>query len=194
MRVFMAPGAHLRRSCEIHILQGHFHGGRTMAVNACDPAVRARKGEFRRRVIEARHFVPLHHGVAGLATWHRAVRPPLFHLRAEFALVHIIVANRAGPIVESIFHWGQGTFRHWLVAVRARYRDMRAGQREARLFVLGQRIHCRAKCLVFYVVAIIAAIQRRRRGKLRFVNVFVAILALRRDNLVQRIFAIETYG
>src|SRR5260370_28468941 len=117
MRILVAPGAHLRSSREIHILQGHFHGGRTMTVNARDPAVRTREWEFRRRVVEARHFVPLHHCVTGLATCGRAVRPPLLHLRAEFTLVHIIVANPAGPIVESIFHWGRRTFRHWLAAV-----------------------------------------------------------------------------
>ena len=105
MWILMAPGALLRSSREIHILQGHFHGGRTMTVNACNSAVRACKREFRRRVIEARQFVPLCCGVTGLATCQRAVRPPRLHLRAEFALVHIIVADSAGSIVESILDW-----------------------------------------------------------------------------------------
>ncbi len=70
------------------------------------------------------------------------------------------------------------------MAVPARYRDVGASKREPRLFMLGQRIDCRAESLVFYVVAIIAAVQVWRREKLSFVNVFVAILAQRRRNLV----------
>ena len=76
-----------------------------MTVNASDPAVRARKREFRRRVVEARQFVPLSGRVTSLAACHRAVRPLHLHLPAEFSLVHIIVANRTGSIVEAILHW-----------------------------------------------------------------------------------------
>ena len=60
MHVLMAPRAKLRSSCEIYVLQGHSHSGRTMTVNACDAAVRACERKFRRRMVEARHFVPLH--------------------------------------------------------------------------------------------------------------------------------------
>ena len=118
MDVVMAPGAQLRSSCEIHVLQGHFHNGWTMTINAGDPAVRARQREFRRRVVEARQFLPLPRCVTRLATRNGAVRQLGLHLRAEFAPMRILVTHRAGPIVESELHWSHRTLRHFLVAVR----------------------------------------------------------------------------
>lgn len=101
--------------------------------------------------------------------------------------MRVLVAGRARPILELELHRGCRTLRHWLVAVRAGDRNVRAGQWETRLFVFGQCEHRGTETL--QVVACLAAIQGRSSGKLSFVNVFVAILALGRRNLEFRILA-----
>src|SRR5437879_11624559 len=118
MDVLMAPGAELRRSGEIHVLQGQFHSGWTMTVNADHPAVRTQQREFRRRMVEVRQFVPLHRCVTRLATRERAVRPLGLHLRAEFATMYILVADRTSHVIKFVLHWSHRALRDLLVAVR----------------------------------------------------------------------------
>lgn len=52
--ILMASGAHFRSGCEIHILQGHLHRRRSMAIKASNPAVHACERKFSRRMVEAR--------------------------------------------------------------------------------------------------------------------------------------------
>jgi len=194
MDVLMAPGAELRRSGEIHVLQGQFHSGWTMTVNADHPAVRAQQREFRRRMVEVRQFVPLHRCVTRLATRERAVRLLGLHLRAEFATMYILVADRTSHIIKFVLHRSYRALRDFLVAVRTGDRYVGAGQRETCLLVFGQGEHRRAPSLIFQIVACLAAIQGRGRRELSLMNVFVTILAQRCRNPEIRVLAFGAFG
>jgi len=52
--------------------------------------------------------------------------------------MRIVMADGAGPIVEPVLDRRHRTLRHSLVTIRAGNRDVRAGQRETRVFVFGQ--------------------------------------------------------
>ena len=194
MDVLMAPGTELRRSGEIHVLQGQFHSGWTMTVNADHPAVRAQQREFRRRMVEVRQFVPLHRCVTRLATRERAVRPLGLHLRAEFATMYILVADRTSHIIKFVLHRSHRALRDFLVAVRTGDRYVGAGQRETCFLVFGQCEHRRTPTLIFQIVACLTAIQGRGCGELSLMNVFVTILALRGRNLEIRVLAFGAFG
>jgi len=165
-----------------------------MAINACDPAVCARERKFRCRMVEASHFVPLRGCVTCLATGGRTIRPPRLHLRAEFTAMRILMADRASPILEFVLHRSHRTLRRRLMAVRARNRDVGAGQRETRLFVFGQSKYRGTPALIFQVVTCLAAIQRGRCGELSLVNILVTILAKRRGNPEVRVLTFRTFG
>jgi hypothetical protein len=133
-------------------------GGRAMTVNACGRAVRPGQREFRRRMIETRHFVPFHRRMTRLAARSRAVRQLCGHLRAEFASMYILVADSAGHIIKSVLHGSNRTLRYGLVAIPTEDRYVGAGQRETRLLVFGQGEHRRTPTCIFQVVAYLAAI------------------------------------
>ena len=158
MDVLMASGAQLWRGCEINVLQSQPQSRRAMAVNACDRAVRAGQGKFRRRMIETRHFGPFHRGVARLAACDRAVRQLDLHLRLEFAFMYVLVADSAGHVIEVILHRSNRTLWYGLVTVHTGDSNVGAGQRESRLLVFGQGEHRRTPTFIFYVVASLAVI------------------------------------
>jgi len=180
VRIFMTAGAEFRCGRKIHILQSNFQGRRTVTVNARDATVRAGERKFRGRMIEVSQFVPLHSRVTRFTSGGRAVRPFDLHRRTKFSPMRIVMADRAVAIVESVLHRNQRTFRHSFVAIATGNGNVRAGQRETRVFVPGQGKQGRTKTFVFQVMANLAAAERRRSGKLAFVNVLVAIFALRR--------------
>ena len=145
-------------------------------------------------MVEVSHFTPLHGGVTCFAASHRAVRPLGFHLHAEFTMVGVVVANRTGPVVKPVFHWSYGTLQYSLMAISAWDSDVGARQRETRVFMLGQGKNSRPETFVLKVMTCFAAIQGRCRGELTFVNVFVAIPALRRCNLELGVLAFGAFG
>jgi hypothetical protein len=158
VHVLVAPGAQLWRGCEIHVLQGHLHGGRAMTVNARGRAMRAGQREFRRRMIETRQFAPFHCRVTRLAACDRAVRQLDLHLRLEFAFVYVLVADSAGHIIKMILHRSNRALRYGLVTVHTGDSNVSAGQRETCLLVFGQGEQRRTPTLIFYVVASIALV------------------------------------
>ncbi len=101
--------------------------------------------------------------MTGLATRDRAVRALGLHLRAEFASMYILVADRTSHIIEFVLHRSYRALRDFLVAVRTGDRYVGAGQRETCLLVFGQGEHRRAPSLIFQIVACLAAIQGRGR-------------------------------
>lgn len=98
MRVFVARGAFLRSALELNLVRA---GQGLMALVAGHRAVRAEKGKFCFRVIEAADLAPRARVVAGLASKYGAVRPPLRHAFAKLSMVRILMACRARLVGEA---------------------------------------------------------------------------------------------
>jgi len=102
--------------------------------------------------------------VTGLAPRRVSVSPHLLHALVELAFVDIFVATVAVqhlPTIDEILGLELGRF---FVAVCARHRHMAARQYKPGLLVLGQGEGGRRVPL--QVVALVAGVEIRRRGKL----------------------------
>ncbi len=85
----------LGRPFELRFLRA---GNRLMASTAGDGPVRSDQRKLRSAVIESAHFGPGARAMAGFATRRCAVRTFSSHALAEFAVMRIGVARRAGLI------------------------------------------------------------------------------------------------
>src|SRR5712692_3392229 len=131
---------------------------------------------------------PSRRGVARLASSNCPVRALRLHALAELPSVGILVACRAGPVLEPIFHGCRRSLRNRFVAVRAQDSHVRPAQREPRLLVSGQGKMRRLES--FNVMALFTTILVRCARELAFVNVLMTVLALRLSNLENRISAL----
>src|SRR5437764_14401356 len=104
--------------------------------------------------------------------------------------MRVLVADRAGPIVELVQHdlleLRSGAL---FVAIGTRGGEMSTGQRKAGLLVLRQREGRRM--IALQVVTLLAAVQIRRRSKLALVIVLMTVHALAELDLVQRVLALR---
>ncbi len=186
--VGVAARALLRGDAVVHVPQGSLEVRRAMTVDAFDAAVRAKKRESSGRMVEAREPLPGGGRVATLAARPRAIGAAGFHPGTEFAAMRIGMTCGASAILEAVLH--RFCRAHWgrFVTFHASNGRMRAGEWEARLLVPRQGKMRRAEAL--HVVAGLAPIQMWRGGELPFVNVLVAIPALCRSDLEERVFAL----
>jgi hypothetical protein len=105
--------------------------------------------------------------------------------------MRINVARRARAVLESILHRKCRAGRRRFVAIRADDSHVCPGQRKAGFFVPGQRKPRGFEPL--QVVTSLAAILVRRTCELTFVDVFVAILALRLRDLEYGVFVLQAF-
>ncbi len=126
--------------------------------------------------------------MAGLASGGVAVGALRDHSGAKLAAVRILMAGRAGTILKFVLDWFScpGQRRH--VALSARNRHVGPGERETGLLVASQCKHRRLESS--NVVAILAAILVRRRGKLALVNILMTALARCLGDLVDGVLAL----
>jgi len=185
MRIFVTILTNLRRALELHFLRPHRH---FVAITALHRAVRAEQREFRFRMVEAVDVRPGPHIVAGFAAQGRAVCAAPRHAVLEFAVVHVDVTGRAGPILEMerqdfVLPSGGTDF----VTIGARHGRVSAGQRETSVAMLGDR-----KCGAVEVqnsMAIFAFVSVRSGGELAVMGIFVAIRARREFHLIDGVLA-----
>ena len=182
--VGVASVAVLRRSFELDVMRA---SKRFMAIAASDHAVRSDQIEFCLRVVEPLYVNPGANIVAGFATRGCSIHAAKGHAIVEFTLVRIVVARRAGAVLE----FERQDFilppaQPGLVAFGAGYGDVGPGKSKARILVFGDR-----KCgavEILYGVAVFAAILVRRRGELLVMFVFMAIQAGGEFDLIDRVF------
>lgn len=124
--------------------------------------------------------------MARLATKRRSIRTAPGHTVLELTFVRINVTSRAALIQEMkrehLIRWAA---RAEFVAFIARHRRVRAGQRESRLAMIGDR-KCRT-VKVLHGVAALAPVLIRCSLKLPFVDIFVTVQAGRKFHFVNRI-------
>ena len=185
VRIGMAGIAILSSSLELNLVRARKS---LVTFAAGDNAMRSHQIEFRLGVVEPMNINPGAHVVAGFASQGRSVRPACGHPIVELSFVRIGVACRAG----AVFKMERQNFvlaspQADLVAFRASDGGMRAGQGEARLHVLGNRI--RGAVEVLHRVAVFATILIRRRGELVVMRVLMAIRACREFHFINRVLA-----
>ena len=94
--IFVAGFASLRRSLKTQLVGG----GGFVAISACHGAMRSEQREFCFRVVEAVDVRPRFSGVASFASERRAIGPLAGHFFVEFAVVRVLVASGAVPILK----------------------------------------------------------------------------------------------
>lgn len=178
-----------RRSFEIHVHHARFHVGWLVTVNARRTPMGAGQRKTGFLMIELLQVPPRIRAMASFAACGGAIRLLLQHAIFELPAMRVVMAHRAGAVFEAISDQVRvRCCRTLLVAVAAWNRNVAPGQNEARLFVT-----CQAKRrwpVALQVVAHFAAVPERCGGKLSLVLVFVAIHALAKGQLVNRVFAL----
>lgn len=118
-----------------------------------------------------------------------SIRPYLLHALVELALMNIFMtacAIQVFPVIDEIL--GLELIRLF-VAIDARYGDMPASEHESGLLVLGQG---KGRGLVsLQIVAFVASVQIRGRGKLTGMAILMAISAEIKLHPVQRVLALR---
>ena len=171
MHVFMAVFALCWRGLERNMQHRLFHIRRLVAVNAGYRAMRTHQREVGLRMIEGGHVLPSLRGVACFAACRLARRIQLGDAVREFAFVNVLMASYATQVIEVIRH--SLAVRHGLVAVNAGHRQMAPGECEGYLLVL--RDGKRGRLEAGFRVALLAAVEVRRLGKLPLVDIFMAV-------------------
>lgn len=137
--ILVAILAYRGRGLEVRVDQLSFEVWRFVAVNAGRGPVSSQQRKLGLGVVKARQFLPGLGGVAGLATGRSAIGPNHLHALFELTLVGIVVATGAVKVFPMVDDgWFGLELRRFLVAVRARYSDVPAGQREMSLLVLDE--------------------------------------------------------
>jgi len=159
-----------------------------VAIVASDRSMDAKQGEFSFRVVESRHVDPRFGAVAGFAAELRPIRSAPFLPIAELSMMRVRVTTRTGFVFEVerndlVFSSGSTDF----MAFRATDGDVRAGQWEFRLFVLGDGKQSAVK--IRYRMAGLAAVQVRFSCKLAVVGIFVTVRATGELDFINRLFA-----
>lgn len=150
--------------------------------------MRAEKRELGLGMIKAIDIGPRLGVVARFATERSAVGAFASHAIVKFALVRIFVAGGAGTIFELKRQNFVGASRNsYFVTIAAGHRHMRAAQRVAGSFVLGNGVGTAVP--VRDRVAILTAIIVRSASKLVIVRVFMTIGAQREFHFVDSVFA-----
>lgn len=128
--------------------------------------------------------------MASFAAGERSVSTSLLHTLFKLSLVGVGVATDAVQIFPVIDCRRLGLeLSRFLVTVRARNCNVAASQHEMRLLVPGK---CKGRRFVaLQIVAAIAGVQVRRRGKLSSVPVAVTIGAGRELDLEQSVFSLR---
>ena len=176
VHIFVAVFTLFWRLLEVHVNQLGLEVRRFVAVDAGYCAVRSSQRERRGVVVESVQFFPGLSGVTRLAAHRLSVLADLVHALFELALVHVLVAGRAGEIVEVIRDL---RFRlrlvGELVAIGAGNGDVPSGELELGLFMLRERE--RRRTVALERVALVALVVVRLAHELRVVLVHVAIRA-----------------
>ena len=175
MGIFVATRTPRRSGVKIRITQGGLEIRRMVAIAARHPSVCSQQGEARLGMVKLAQFLPTGGVVAGFAAGCRSVRAFCVHAISELSLVRVFMAGCAGSVFVSKSHRNRRTGRRRLMAVCASDREVRTGQRKPGRLVFRKAEMRGSESL--YVVALFAAIQMRRGGKLALVDVIVTILA-----------------
>ena len=137
MRIGVAGFTRLRSPFELNLL---LPWRRLVAARAGHGPVHAQQWEFRFRVIEASYICPGSGSMASLASELAPIRTPLFRTVAEFTVMRIRVARRAGFVFEpERQNLVRASCRAGFVAIHARHGHVRSGERKLRVAVLGNR-------------------------------------------------------
>ena len=185
VRIRVAGFAFLRRPFELNLVGARKH---LMAFVTGHRAMRPQQRKFRFRMIEAANVDPGFGVVAGFAALRRSIGPLGRHALLEFALVDILMAGRAGAVLEmERLNLVRSSVEARLVALRAGHRHVRPGQHEVGLLVLGNGERRTMKIL--YRVAVLATVLVGRRRELLVMRVLVAIRARREFHFVERVLA-----
>lgn len=185
VRIFVALAAGRGSTLELHMPHGQFHVRGLVAIGTNHGSMRAHERKACLRVVELRQIFPFLRRVAGLATKRLAPRPTPCHPLGEFAFMNILVATGAKERIEMIERNLGASQR--LVAIVTGHGFMTAGQWEAGLLMLGQRVVRRPKSGT--IVALLAAIAPRFGCELALVLILVAIHTLRKVDLVAGLLA-----
>jgi len=182
--ILMARLTLLRRSGESRLVRR----ARLVASGASDRAVRAQQRKLRLRMVEPADIRPRFRRVARFTAKERAIRPFLLHARGKFAVMHVAMARRAGPVFEmKREHSIRSPAKSDFVTFSAGHGQMRSGQDKMSFFMLRNRKGRAVK--IRHGMATLAAILIRRRRELPCVSIFVAIRALGERYFVVRISA-----
>lgn len=135
MRVLVALLALFGRGLEVHVHHRGLEVRRFVAIDAGGSAMCAQQWESRRRMIELGQFLPRLGGMARLASSRPTRSFCLLHALVELPLVRIGVTTRTAQIGPVIDRRGRLEFGGFCVTIRARHRNVLAGEKEAGLFV-----------------------------------------------------------
>src|SRR5882762_11289215 len=139
-------------------------------------------------MVEAVYVGPGNRVVAGFAAEQRAVGALAPHAVVKFSMMRIGVARSAGHVGKTERQHFVGAMRFACsVATRARDGSVSARQGKARVAMRGDGVQGAME--IRDGVAGFATIVERRRGELIVVHVLVAVGAIRKLDLVLRIFA-----
>lgn len=175
------------RGFEVGVNQRGLQIGWLVAINTGHGAMGPKQWERGLGMVEAREFLPGFGGMARFATCRCTVGARLLHALPELTLVRIRVAGGAGKIFKAV----EGGVlccrrRSLLMALSAGNGDMASGQDETSLPVLGQGEG--GGPVAIQGVALLTAVQIRRRCELSLVFVFVAVEATGKLDLIKRFF------
>lgn len=181
----MASFAIFRRAFKLNFVRS---GKRLVAFAAGHHAMSAGQRKFCFGMVKSADVDPGPRAVASFAALRSAICFFRRHAVFKFTLVRIGVARRARTVrkVERQNFVCSST-KACFVAFGASHGDVRACQREMRFLVFGNR-ECGA-VKILYRVAIFAAVQVGRGGKLVVVLILVAIRARRKLHFILRILA-----
>lgn len=188
--VFVAVLTFRRRRAEIHVDELGLQVRRLVAIHASHRAMLAEQGKVRLAMVETGEIPPILSGMAGLAAKCSASNHPP-HAVAKFSVMRIVVTGGAGEVLKvkesGLFRVGREF--HRLVAFRAGYGEVRAGEQESRLLVLRQPE--RRGPISIQSVALLAPVQVGSGGELPLVFILMAIETALELDLVERFLAVR---
>lgn len=185
MRVCVACFAILGGSLELDFVSS---GQSFVALAAHNDSMRSSQREFCFRMVESADVNPGTSAVARFAAERRSIRFFRRHAIFKFALVGIGVARGACAVLK--MKWQNfvcSSAQACLVAFRAGCSNVRTGQHEMSLLVLGDSKGRAVKIL--YRVAILTTVQVGSGGELFVVFILMAIRARRKLHIVLGIFS-----
>lgn len=190
MSVLVAFLAFHRGCLEVHIGKIGFHSSGLVTVDASRGSMSTEERKVSFRVVKSPQVLPVRGGMASLTSRRSPVRPHLPHTLRELAFVRVLMADGAGSVVElvqnDLLELRRGAF---LMAIGTGGREMSPRERKAGLLMLRQR-ECRGM-IALQVMALLAAVEIGRGGKLALMIVLMAVHAFGELDLVERVLALR---